>query len=252
MADEITTELIRLGEGPDAYLAAPVAGEPLGAIVAGAEMFGLTAHARGVCDRLARAGYVVIAPDFYWRESRLVSLGYDDAGRAEGRRLLLGLDRDAVLADVSTALDAAAERAGRGGRAIVGLSMAGHIAVLAATRIPFDVAVTFYGGWTLTGGIPLAEPDPPLTDSAAIAANGTFVLGFVGEQDFLVTPDEWRAIDERLTSTGVQHELISYPGAAHGFANEDRPETYDKAATDDAWQRVLRVLGERASGPSPA
>src|SRR6266581_2225233 len=135
----------------------------------------------------------------------------------------------------------------RGGRAMVGLSMAGHIAVLAATRIPLDVAVTFYGGWTLDGGIPLAEPDPPLAHSAAIAANGTFVMGFVGDQDFLVTPDEWQAIDERLTSTGVQHELISYPGAAHGFANEERPETYDKAATDDAWQRVLQVLSERAS-----
>jgi len=252
MAEPITTEIItqwtRLGDGPDAYVAAPAAGEPLGAVVAGAEMFGLTAHARGVCDRLARAGYLVVAPDFYWRESRLVSLGYDDAGRAEGRRLLLGLDRDGVLSDVSAAVEAAAARAGRGGTALVGLSVAGHIAVLAATRMPLDVAVTFYGGWMLTGGIPLAEPRPPLADSAAIAANGTFVLGFVGDQDFLVSPDEWRAIDEKLTSTGVQHELISYPGAAHGFANEDRRETYDERATADAWQRVLHVLGERVAG----
>ncbi len=159
MADQITTGWIRLDDGADAYLATPAVGQPLGAIVAGAEMFGLTAHARDVCDRLARAGYVAIAPDFYWRESRLVRLGYDDAGRAEGRRLMHGLDREGVLADVSAALDAAAERAGGGGRAMVGLSMAGHIAVLAATRIPLDVAVTFYGGWTLDGGIPLAEPD---------------------------------------------------------------------------------------------
>jgi carboxymethylenebutenolidase len=247
MADQITTEWIRLDDGADAYLAAPAVGEPRGAVVAGAEMLGLTAHARDVCDRLARAGYVAIAPDFYWRESRLVRLGHDDAGRAEGRRLMHRLDREGVLADVSAALEAAVERAGGGGRAMVGLSIAGHLAVLAATRIPLDVAVTFYGGWTLTGGIPLAEPDPPLTHSDVIVANGTFVLGFVGDQDFLVTPDEWQAIEERLTSTGVLHELISYPGAAHGFANEERPETYDRAATDDAWQRVLQALGERAS-----
>jgi len=111
MAEQITTEWIRLGEGADAYLAAPAVGEPLGAIVAGAEMFGLTAHALGVCDRLAHAGYVTVAPDFYWRESRLVTLGYDDAGHAEGRRLMLGLDREGVLSDVSAALDAAGERA---------------------------------------------------------------------------------------------------------------------------------------------
>jgi carboxymethylenebutenolidase len=252
MAREITTEWVRLGAGPDAYLAAPVTGEPLGGVVAGAEMFGLTDHARDVCDRLARAGYVALAPDFYWRESRLARLGYDDAGRAEARRLMLGLDRDGVLSDVSAALDAATGRAGRGGRAMVGLSLAGHIAVLAATRIPLDVAVAFYAGWTLDGGIPLAEPDPPLAHSDAIAANGTFVLGFVGGQDFLVPPGEWRAIEERLTSSGVEHELVAYPQAAHGFACPQRPETYDHEATVDAWRRVLAVLGERVAANAPA
>ena len=135
---------------------------------------------------------------------------------------------------------------------MVGLSMAGHIAVLAATRIPLDVAVTFYGGWTLDGGIPLAEPDPPLAHSDAIAANGTFVLGFVGGQDFLVSPDEWRAIEDRLASSGVEHELVVYPDAAHGFACAERPETYDDAATADAWRRVLAVLGERVAASARA
>jgi carboxymethylenebutenolidase len=244
VADQITTDWVRLGDGPDAYVAAP-RGAARGAVVAGAEMFGLTAHARGVCDRLARAGYVVVAPDFYWRDTRLVSLGYDDAGRAEGRRLLQGLDRDNALADVSAALDAATARAARGGTAMVGLSVVGHIAVLAATRIPLDVAVTFYGGWTLDGGIPLADPTPPLSDTVAIAANGTFVLGFVGGEDFLISADEWRGIDARLTADGVAHELVSYPGVAHGFCNDDRPETFDAAATADAWRRMVDVLGER-------
>ena len=245
MAEDITSDWVRLGDGPDAYIAAPRGRAPRGAIVTGAEMFGLTGHARGVCERLARAGYVTVAPDFYWRESRLAELGYDDAGRAEGRRLMQGLTRDGVLADVVAARDAALQRAPGGGTAIVGLSVAGHIAVLAATRIPFGVAVTFYGGWTLDGGIPLAEPDPPLARAESIAAKGTFVLGFVGADDFLISPDEWRRIDERLSAAGVAHELVSYPRVAHGFANGERPDTYSEFASADAWQRVLAVLGQR-------
>jgi len=247
VADDITTEWIRLGDGPDAYVAAPQGREAVGAVVTGAEMFGLTGHARAVCERLARAGYAAVAPDFYWRESRQVRLGHDDAGRAAGRQLMQTLTQDGVLADVSAALDVAASRANGGGRAMVGLSMVGHIAVLAATRIPLDVAVTFYGGWMIDGGIPLAEPEPPLAHADAIAANGTFLLGFVGGDDFLISADEWRRIDERLTGSGVMHELISYPGVAHGFANDVRPDTYSQFAADDAWQRVLAVLGERVS-----
>jgi carboxymethylenebutenolidase len=243
MDEQISSDWIRLGGGPDAYVAAPRDGEPLGAVVAGAEMFGFTGHTRAVCDRLAGAGYAVVAPDFYWRDTRRPTLGYDDAGRAEARRLMTGLRRDDVLADVSAALEQAMARAGRGGAGVVGLSMVGHIAVLAATRLPLNLAVTYYGGWTLRGGIPVAEP-PPLEDAGRITA---FVLGFVGGRDFLISADEWRAIDERLTAAGVQHELVAYPDAAHGFANDERPDTYDAASADDAWQRTLTALRERVA-----
>jgi len=240
MDEQIATEWIRLDGGPDAYVAVPRGRDPVGAVVAGAEMFGFTEHARGVCERLARAGYAVVAPDFYWRDTRLPVLAYDDAGRAEGRRLMTGLRRDEVLTDVSAALDAARSLAGRGGAAVVGLSLVGHIAVLAATRMPLDLVVSFYGGWTLRGGIPLAEP-PPLDEAEAISAS---VLGFVGGRDFLISADEWQAIDERLGDAGVKHELITYTEAAHGFACADRPGTYDEAASTDAWRRTLDALHE--------
>jgi carboxymethylenebutenolidase len=243
MDEQIATEWIRLDGGPDAYVATPRGRDPVGAVVAGAEMFGFTAHTRGVCERLARAGYAVVAPDFYWRDTRLPVLAYDDAGRAEGRRLMTGLRRDEVLTDVVAALDAARSLAGRGGAAVVGLSLVGHIAVLAATRIPLDLAVTFYGGWTLRGGIPLAEP-APLDEAEAISA---FVLGFVGGHDFLIPADEWQAIDERLGDAGVKHELVTYAEAAHGFACEDRPDTYDADATADAWRRTLDALHEHVA-----
>ena len=243
MDELITAEWIELDGGLDAYLAAPRDTDPVGAVVAGAEMFGHTEHARDVCEQLARAGYAVVSPDLYWRDTRRVELGYDDAGRTEGRRLMTGLRRDEVLADVAAALAEARARAGRGGSAVVGLSLVGHVAVLAATRLPIDLAVTYYGGWTLRGGLPLAEP-PPLDDAEAIRG---FVLGFVGGRDPIVPADEWQAIGERLTEAGVKHELITYPEAAHGFACPDRPETYDADATADAWRRTLDALRTRVA-----
>jgi carboxymethylenebutenolidase len=243
MDEQISTEWIRLGGGPDAYVAVPRDREPLGAVVAGAEMFGFTGHTRAVCDRLAGAGYAVVAPDLYWRDTRRPILGYDDAGRVEARRLMTGLRRDDVLADVGAARDEATTRAGQGGTAVVGLSVVGHVAVLAATRFPFDLAVTYYGGWTLHGGIPLADP-PPLDEAEKITA---FVLGFVGGHDFLISGDEWRAVDDRLTAAGVPHELVTYPDAAHGFANDERPDTFDAVSTDDAWRRTFAALRERVA-----
>jgi carboxymethylenebutenolidase len=243
MDEQVSTDWIRLGRGSDAYVAVPRDRDPLGAVVTGAEMFGFTGHTRSVCDRLAGAGYAVVAPDFYWRDTRQPVLSYDDAGRAEARRLMTGLRRDDVVADVGAALEQATARAGRGGTAVVGLSMVGHIAVLSATQFPLDLAVTFYGGWTLRGGMPVAEP-PPLDEAEKISA---FLLGFVGDRDFLISEDEWRAIDERLTAAGVPHELVTYPDAGHGFANDERPDTYDAASADDAWRRTLMALRERVA-----
>lgn len=243
MNEQITTGWIELDGGSDAYLAVPSDREPVGAIVAGAEMFGFTQHSLDVCERLARAGYAVVAPDLYWRDTPRAVLGYDDAGREEGRRLMTGLRRDDVLADVGAALAAARSRAEHGGTAVVGLSLVGHVAVLAATRLPLDLAVTFYGGWTLRGGLPLADP-APLDEAESISA---YVLGFVGGQDFLIPGDEWQAIDERLSVAGVKHELVTYPGAAHGFACPDRPDTYDEDATTDAWRRTFDALHEHVA-----
>ncbi|MBD0741486.1 hypothetical protein BG418_08295 [Streptomyces sp. CBMA152] len=110
--------------------------------------------------------------------------------------------------------------------------------------MPLDMVVECYGGWTLDGGIPLAEPEPPLTPhgAAAMAAHGTTLLGLVGGQDFLISMDEWQRLGQRLEQAGVRHELIAYPAAQHGFLCEDRPESYDADAAEDAWKHILKAL----------
>lgn len=230
-------------QGPEAYVATPTQLPCRGAIVVGMEIFGVTRHIRTICDRLALEGYAAVAPDFHWRETRRAEFSYDSEGRAQAMGLTLKLRRENVLSDVADAR-AHALKFGRigAGTAIVGFSLGGHIAALAATRIPFDLAVSFYGGWTLDGGIPLAQPAAPLTESDAIARHGTFVLGIVGDRDHLISADEWRRLGERLKTAGVAHDLVTYPGALHGFCCDERDQTFDAGACADAWCRLLDAL----------
>jgi carboxymethylenebutenolidase len=247
--DAMTRQWIPLteGEGPEAYLVLPEGREPAGAVIVGGEMFGVTAHVRDICERLAAAGYAALAPDFYWRNARRAELSYDDAGRTEGRQLMTALRSEEVLSDLAAARETARKHAGSGGTAIVGFSLGGHIAVLGATGLSFDLVVSYYGGWLLDGGIPMAEPVAPAARSEAIAANTGFLLGFFGADDFVMSLDEWHRVGERLRDAGVAHEQVTYNGVGHGFFCDERPETYDKAAAEDAWQRTLDALARHVA-----
>lgn len=238
---------VRLDSGADAALAVPD-GPPRGAAVVAGELFGVTGYVTSVLRRLADAGYVAIAPDFYWRTERRTIIDYGEAGRERGFALLATLSADDVVADIAAARALALARAGGApGTAMLGFSAGGHLSVLAATRIRFDVLGSFYGAWTLHGGAPLREPNPPLDQAEALAEFGTEMLGAVGDQDHVISQAEWIQIGERLTQAGVVHELVTYPGRPHGFLCPDRPDTYDAQATDDVWRRLFEVLERRVA-----
>ncbi|WP_183107138.1 dienelactone hydrolase family protein [Streptomyces sp. 1114.5] len=229
--------------GIEAYVHRPE-GEVHGAVVVCSELYGVNPYLRGVCAELAGLGYVAVAPDFYWRNARRTELGYSAEEREAGLVLMRALDRDELVADAAEALAAATVLADGHGVAFVGTSMGGHIAVRAATELRFELAAVFYPGWLLTSGFPLVGPVPPLETAERIAANGVYLLGFCGELDHILPPEEWQQAERRLTEAGVGHELVTYAGARHGFA-ADRPADHDDAATADAWRRVHRALAER-------
>ncbi|KAA2265713.1 dienelactone hydrolase family protein [Solihabitans fulvus] len=240
----LDTRSLRLGDGAgaDAYLAAPTGTAPAGAVIVVPDLYGFTDHARGLCDRLAGEGHLALTLDLYWRQGRPGGLPFDAAGRDRGLGLLRGMRRDEVLADLADARASADALAGHTGIAIIGLSLGGTITMVAATRWHFDLAVTFYGGWTLRGGIPVTDPTPPMEEAAAIAANGTPVLGFVGDLDPHVPPQDWREIGARFAAAGVDHDLVSYPGVDHAFFCADQPAAFDAAASADAWERLRTAL----------
>ena len=127
------------------YLADPAgarAGARAGAcartgVIVAHELFGVNPGIQGVADRLAGAGYLALAPEFYHRHATPGRwFERDDAGRAEGFALLHQLRRDQVLADVDAAMGWLRSQPGIGRTAMIGFSAGGHLAYLAACRRP--------------------------------------------------------------------------------------------------------------------
>lgn len=67
------------------------------------------------------------------------------------------------------------------------------------------------------------------------------VLGLFGGADEGIPPESVAAFDEALDTAGVEHRLITYPGAPHSFFDR-RAEMHADAAAD-AWRQVLRFVG---------
>ena len=221
------------------YVVRPVAdAAPTGVIVAH-ELFGVNPDIRGVADDLAAAGYLAIAPEFYHRDAPPGRwLERDDAGRQEGFGFLHKLGREQALADVTAAMNWLTAQPGIERTAVIGFSAGGHLAYLAACRLPVTATAVLYGGWLPSTDIPLSQPSPTLDLTPGITGR---ILYLVGEQDSLIDAGQRDQIRKALEAAGTDYELVSYPGAAHAFFWPGTPP-FDAAARDDAWARILALL----------
>jgi len=170
------------------------------------ELFGLSAHVRDVCEQLAALGFVALAPDLYHRTAPGVELAEDAAGRERGFHLLHQQTREQVLRDVAAAIDRL-HTDGSTAVGMVGLSVGGHVAYLAATEFDLPAVAVIYGGWLPTTDIPLSRPEPTLTRTSQITGR---LLVLVGEDDQVVptrTPTRHRAGVARGRSAPRDHHL---------------------------------------------
>jgi carboxymethylenebutenolidase len=121
---------------------------------------------------------------------------------------------------------------------MIGFSAGGHLSYLAACRLPIDRTAVVYGGWLPTTDIPMSRPSPTLDLTPGIRGR---ILYLVGEDDALIDAAQRRQIGDALQVAGIEHDLVSYPGAEHAFFWPGTP-AFIEPARDAAWSRILTLL----------
>ncbi len=213
-------------ESPDgafaAYLALPATAAGPGLLVL-QEAWGLVPEIRDVCDRLARAGFVALAPDLY--------RGEQAADAAQAARLMEALEIGRTERDLSAATLALRRQPETTGARLgcIGFCMGGQLALHAAClRSEIAAVVDCYGVH------PHFTPD--------FAGCRAKVLGIFAENDEFVPPSAVKALEASLEAAGVEAELLTYVGVRHGFLNEGRPDVFDAETAARAWHAIERFL----------
>ncbi|HEX6444823.1 MAG TPA: dienelactone hydrolase family protein [Streptosporangiales bacterium] len=195
---------------------------------------GLSGFYEQLATRFAEQGHLALAVDYVDRANPAPA--GDEIPFAV--RFLRFCDR--VLDDVLPAALARLRAAGEPAPLVaLGCCLGGRLAFLAGTR-PFGLAgaVGLYGG-------PQAFGDAPGPTQLAGEMTAP-VLGLFGGADESISADDVRAFEEALSAAGVAHEIVTYPGAPHGFF--DKHMAGHTAASADAWRRVLAFLAANAAG----
>jgi carboxymethylenebutenolidase len=203
MAHPVKTQWIEISPSFAGYLALPPAGKGPG-LVLFQEIFGVNEHIRGVAEQYALSGFVVLAPDIFWRQAPRVELGYTPEDRQRGMALAGAMVGAETLADIQAsvaALRARPEAAGAKAGAI-GYCMGGTLAYLAAATSEVDAAVAYYGG----------RIHNELDRAKDVRCP---VLFHYAERDDHIPMTAVDSVREALA--GKPADVFVYPGAMHGF-----------------------------------
>jgi carboxymethylenebutenolidase len=208
----------------------PEGGAAVGGVVVIQEAFGVTDHIEDVCDRIAAAGWLAVAPHLFWRTGDPI-LPYDDFSQVAPHAG--ALEAEDILADVDAALGyLAGARIPADSAGVVGFCLGGTIAFAVATRRPVGAAVTFYGGGVAKGRFGF----PSMLDMApGLQAPW---LGLYGERDRSIPVEDVERLAAATADLDVPTEVVRYPDAGHGF-NRDGGDSYVEAAATDGWMRML-------------
>jgi carboxymethylenebutenolidase len=189
----------------DAYVAEPT-GTPKAAIIVIQEIFGVNSGIRQKCDSWAKAGYLAVAPDLFWRIKPGIELDPDvEADLQEAFGYFGAYDPNDGVADIEAVIK---HLHGQGIMKVgcVGYCLGGRLAYMTACRTDISASVGYYG----------VMIDQMLGESHAIANP---LMLHIPTADHFVGPEAQRTIHTGLD--GNRHvTLHDYEGLDHGFAAE--------------------------------
>ncbi len=207
------------------YLAVPASGSGPGVLVLHA-WWGLNDFFIALCDRLAQAGFVALAPDLY--DSAIAT----SVEEAKALVQVHDANADAVQNKVLEALDSLKQFPELVGSAIgtLGCSLGVWWALQVSALRPDDIAaaVLFYG---------LGETD--------FAATRAAYLGHYAENDEWEPIDQVPVMEAAIRSAGRDVTFYLYPGVGHWFFEDNQPTAFNTEAAQLAWDRTIAFLRER-------
>ncbi|MGZ5031737.1 MAG: dienelactone hydrolase family protein [Usitatibacter sp.] len=220
----------RDGEMP-AYRAMPANGSNLPTVLVVQEIFGVHEHIKDIVRRLAKAGYLAVAPELYARQGDVSKLtNIDDI-----RPIVNKVPDAQVMSDLDAAAEWAAKNGGDPGKlAITGFCWGGRIVWLYAAHNPkLKAGVAWYGG--VEGTPTELKPKNPIDLVKDLKAP---VLGLYGGADAGIPNEGVERMRVALKAAGKPAEIHTYPDTPHGFHADYRP-SYRKEAAQDGWKRAL-------------
>ncbi|MGQ4650242.1 dienelactone hydrolase family protein [Lyngbya aestuarii] len=219
------------GEIP-AYRAMPATGNNFPVVLVVQEIFGVHEHLQDICRRLAKLGYLAIAPELYARQGDVSQIS--DVQEIISQ-VVSKVPDDQVMSD----LDATVAWADNSGKAnidnlgITGFCWGGRIVWLYAVHNPqVKAGVAWYG--RLVGESTPLTPQHPLDIAAELQVP---ILGLYGGSDDLIPQETVEQMRQALQAGNSGSEIIVYPDTPHGFLADYRP-TYRKEAAEDGWKRL--------------
>lgn len=215
-----------------AFRARPAAPAGVGVVIL-PDVRGLHTYYEELALRFAEHGYDALAIDWFGRTAGASRRDGDFEYMPHVQRTTWG----GISADITAAVGALQED-GLERVVTLGFCMGGRMAFLSATLgLGLAGVVGFYG--TLVGPWRNDAPEPVALAGSIDAP----VLGLFGGADGAIPPDHVEAFQAALTEAGVEHRLVTYPGAPHSFF--DRKAAEFSAESDAAWGEVLAFLAAR-------
>ena len=214
-----------------AYYAMPANGRNLPVILVVQEIFGVHEHIKDVARRLAKQGYLAVAPELYVRQGDVSRL----PGMDEIRPIVAKVPDAQVMSDLDAAAKWAAQKGGDAAKlGITGFCWGGRIVWLYAAHNPgLRAGVAWYG--RVEGAGTDLQPRNPIDVVKDIHAP---VLGLYGGADAGIPNDSVDRMRAALKSRGKTAEIHTYPDAPHAFFADYRP-SYRKGPAEDGWKRAL-------------
>jgi carboxymethylenebutenolidase len=236
---------LRFGGDCEGFLYLPRNESPAGAVVILHERYGLVKHTLDLAQRLARDGYVALAPNLFSRWK-----GDEEALRSGKERVVLPDPEVAAVIDAALDFLKVHPRVSSTRIALMGVCQSGRYPVVVGSRRR-DLAalVVLYGAsqqrdWQVSD----LQPQPMQEMVRSLSAPVLFVYG---ERDHTISLADIRRARDALEDGRCSYRMKVFPGMPHGWLNDTMPGRYRAKEAEDAWEMLLAFLGDVFGGRWP-